>query len=69
MSLYAIGETLYVVRTGMPDLINRQVKVIGVGRTDSMAEVEVIGDWAFPHGEKIAHVSESNLSRTRKQVG
>ncbi|CAD6548695.1 hypothetical protein LMG28727_04877 [Paraburkholderia kirstenboschensis] len=66
MSQYAQGETLYVVRSGMPDLINRQVLVVGNGRDDRMTEVECIGDWSFPHGEKRAQVAEANLSRIRK---
>jgi hypothetical protein len=66
MSFYAIGETLYVVRTGEPDLINRQVIVVGEGRQDGMAEVECVGDWVFPHGQTRANVSEANLSRQRK---
>lgn len=68
MSKYATGETLYVVRTGMPDLINRQVLVLGAGRTGQMVEVECVGDWTFPHGFTRANVSEANLSYTPKAV-
>lgn len=66
MSQYAQGETLYVVRSGMPDLINRQVLVVGTSRNELLTEVECIGDWEFPHGQKRAQVAEANLSRTRK---
>jgi hypothetical protein len=63
MNSYAIGETLYVVRSGMPDLINRQVTVVGDGRQAGMVDVQCVGDWTLPHGEQRAHVSESNLDR------
>lgn len=68
MSQYSKGDTLYVIRSGMPDLINRQVLVIGPGRTDQMAEVECIGGWTFPHGLTRANVAEANLSYSPKAV-
>lgn len=68
MNQFAKGDTPYVVRSGMPDLINRQVTVIGPGRTDQMVEVQCLGDWTFPHGLTRANVAEANLSYTPKAV-
>ena len=68
MSQYAKGDTLYVVRSGMRELINRQVLVIGPGRTEQMVEVESIGGWTFPHGLTSANVAEANLSYSPKAV-
>ena len=62
------GDVLYVIRTGMPDLINRQVRIVGPGRTDQMVEVECFGDWTFPHGLTRANVAMANLSYTPKAV-
>jgi len=68
MSQYEKGETLYVVRSGMPDLINRQVVVTGEGQLPGTLAVTCVGDWVFPHGLKNANVAEANLSRIRKKT-
>jgi hypothetical protein len=63
---FAPGDTAYIVRSGMPEYINRTVTVLGVGEGKETWKVQAPDDWAFPNGLRVVDLSDTHLSARPK---
>lgn len=64
MNQFNPGDRVYIVRSGMPEYINRMVTVLAPVSADGRWSVEAGEGWAFPNGLTVIEVNDSYLNAT-----